>query len=214
MIKKFICVLVSFICLLSVNALALQVDSDFYVYGQNNKELCQVIGMTESELENYCQTNNITFLAANKTNTKQVRKTEVKDDFSKKVGNFLALKDKEILDLADDLTGFSDVSGTVLKRGNQKFLKVELKTTDSGGEYILTRYITVTDGTKKVLTFYTDANENTDYIEDVFSSQFKISRLTLILKIIYMIGIVSFSALAVIVLVAIIKETFTKKPTE
>ena len=125
MIKKFICVLAVFICLFSVNALALQVDSDFYIYGQQDTQLCQVIGMTENELKEYCKTNNITFLAVNKTNTKQIRKTEEKDDFSKKVGDFLALKDKEILDLTADLTGFSDVSGTVFEKGNKKFLKIE-----------------------------------------------------------------------------------------
>ncbi len=214
MIKRFICVLVSFICLFSVNIFALQLDSDFYVYGQNNKQLCEVIGMRESELENYCKTNSITFLAVNKTNTKQIRKTEVKDDFSKKVGNFLALKDKEIIDLAADITGFSDVSGTVLEKGNKKFLKVELKTEDSGGEYILTQYITVTGGTKEVLTFYTAANEDTDYIEDVFSSQFKTSSALSGLKIVAVVGIVLFSVLAVLVLVAIIRDTFEKEPTE
>lgn len=204
----------SFICLFSINAFALQLDGEFYIYGQNSKEICQVFGMNESELENYCTINNITFLAVNKTNTKQIRKTEVKDDFSKQLGDFLALEDKEILDLANDLTGFSDISGTVLEKGNQKFLKLEVKSTDSGGEYILTQYITVIDGVKEVLTFYTDANENTDYIEEVFSSQFKTTDRFFGLKILAVIGIFLFSLLAAVVVVAIIKDTFTKKPTE
>ena len=214
MIKKFICVLASFICLFSVNAFALQVDEDFYVYGQQDAQLCEVIGMTEGELKEYCKTNNITFLAVNKTNTKQIRKTEIKDDFSKKAGDFSAFKDKEILDLTEELTGFQNVSGTVFEKNEQKFLKVEVKTTDSGGEYIITQYITVTEGTKKTLTFYTDSKEDTDYIEKVFSSQFKSTNAVSALKVITIVGIALFSALALVVLVAIIKDTFTKKPTE
>ena len=214
MIKKFICVLASFICLFSVNAFALQVDKDFYVYGQQDAQLCEVIGMTEGELKEYCKTNNITFLAVNKTNTKQIRKAEIKDDFSKKAEDFSAFEDKEILDLTEELTGFSNVKGTVFKKGGQKFLKIEVKTTDSGGEYIITQYITVTGGAKKTLTFYTDAKEDTDYIEEVFSSQFKASDTISAFKVITVVGIVLFSVLALIVLVAIIKDTFTRKPID
>lgn len=214
MIKKIICVLASFICLFSVNAFALQVDKDFYVYGQQDAQLCEVIGMTESELKEYCKTNNITFLAVNKTNTKQIRKTEIKDDFSKKAGDFSAFKDEQILDLTEELTGFSNVKGTVFESGGQKFLKTEVKTTDSGGEYIITKYITVADAVKITLTFYTDAKEDTDYIEEVFSSQFKASNTVSAFKVITVVGIALFSALALVVLVAIIKDTFTKKPID
>lgn len=214
MIKKFIYVLASFICLFSVNAFALQVDKDFYVYGQQDAQLCEVIGTTESELKEYCSTNNITFLAVNKTNTKQIRKAEVKDSFSKKAGDFSAFEDKEILDLTEELTGFSNVSGTVIEENGQKFLKVDVKTTDSGGEYIITQYITVSDEVKSTLTFYTDAKENTDYIAKVFSSQFEDSSAVLPFKVITVVGMVLFSALALVVLVAIIKDTFTKEPID
>ena len=214
MIKKIICVLASFICLFSVNAFALQLDGEFYIYTQQDAQLCEVIGMTEGELEEYCKTNNITFLVVNKTNTKQIRKTEIKDNFSKKAGDFSAFEDKEILDLAEELTGFSNVKGTVFEKNEQKFLKVEVKTTDSGGEYIITQYITVTEETKKTLTFYTDSKEDTDYIEEVFTSQFKVSDTVSAFKVITVVGIVLFSVLAFMLLVAIIKDTFTRKPTE
>lgn len=214
MIKKFVLVFAVFLMLCSVNALALQVDDDFYVYGQNNEELCEVIDMTAYQLKEYCETNNITFLAVNKTNTKQIRKTEFEDGFSKKIGNLLALEEQEILALTEDLTGFSDVTGTVLEEGNKCFLKIEVKTEDSGGEYILTQYITVADSKKEILTFYTDADASTDYIEEAFASQFKASSTASALKIISIVGIVLFSILALVVIIAIIKDTFTKKPTE
>lgn len=208
MIKKIVLVFAVLVCLFSLNTMALQVDSDFYVYGQNNKELCDTIGMSEGELNEYCQTNNITFLAVDKDNQRQIRKTETKDAFSKKIGNFFALKDDEILELTEELTGFKNVKGAVLEKGNKKYLKVELKTTDSGGEYYLTQYLTVTDSKKEILSFYTNVNENTDYIENVFSSQFKTSSSVSVLKIISAIGIVLFSVLAVTVIVLIVKDTF------
>ena len=124
------------------------------------------------------------------------------------------MKDNEILELTEELTGFSGVRGTVFEKGNKKFLKVELKTKDSGGEYYLTQYITVENSKREVLSFYTDSKENTDYVEEVFSSQFKTSKSTSALKVISVIGMVLFGGLALVVFVAIIKDTFTKKPTD
>lgn len=170
--------------------------------------------MSESELKKYCENNNITFLAVNKTNTKQIRKTEIEDAFSKKIGNFFALKDNEIIDLAEELTGFSGVKGTVFEKGNKKFLKVEVKSSDSGGEYYLTQYITVSDSKKEILSFHTSSKESTDYVEEVFSSQFKTSKSSPVLKVLSVIGMVLFGALALVVLIAIIKDTFEKRPTD
>lgn len=214
MFKKFILIFSIIACLLSMNVFALQLDNEFYVYGQDNKELSKTIDMTESELKEYCKNNNITFLAVNKTNTKQIRKTEIEDAFSKKIGDFFALKDNEIIELAEELTGFSGVKGTVFEKGNKKFLKVELKSADSGGEYFLTQYITVSDSKKEILSFHTAKKENTDYIEEVFSSQFKTSKSSTALKVISVIGMVLFGGLALVVFVAIIKDTFEKRPTE
>lgn len=197
-----------------MNVFALQLDNEFYVYGQDNKELSKTIDMTESELKEYCKNNNITFLAVNKTNTKQIKRTEIEDAFSKKIGDFFALKDNEIIELAEELTGFSGVKGTVFEKGNKKFLKVELKSADSGGEYFLTQYITVSDSKKEILSFYTAKKENTDYVEEVFSSQFKTSKSSTALKVISVIGMVLFGGLALVVFVAIIKDTFEKRPTE
>ncbi len=214
MFKKFVLIFSVIACLLSVNVFALELDNEFYIYGQDNKELSKTVDMSESELKEYCKNNNITFLAVNKTNTKQIRKIETEDSFSKKIENFFALRDNEILELTEELTGFPDARGTVFEKGNKKFLKVELKTKDSGGEYYLTQYITVENSKKEVLNFYTDSKEDISYVEEVFSSQFKTSKSTSVLKVISVIGMVLFGGLALVVFVAIIKDTFDKKPTE
>ena len=81
-------------------------QDNFYVHGEANTYVSEILGMTENQLKDYVKDNNITYLAVNKDNTKQVRKTEISDAFSKKTGSFLALKDNEILELAEELTGF------------------------------------------------------------------------------------------------------------
>lgn len=214
MIKKIVLIASVLLCLFSINTLAIQVDKEFYIYGQNDKEICDAIGMSEGELKEYCKQNSITFLAVDKDNKRQIRKTEIKDEFSEKIGNFWALSQDEIADLADEITGFDNVKGTVEEGGDKRYLKVELKTKDSGGEYILTQYITVENSKKEILTFYTDIDTSTDYIEKAFDSQFKVSGSASVIKTLSIIGIVLFSALAIVVMVAIIKDTFEKKPTE
>lgn len=209
MYKKFIVIISVLVLLFSVNVSALKVSDDFYVYGKQTKELSKIFNMTEAELENYCKQNNITFLAADKENARQIRKTEITDDFSKKIVSFSALDDSEILLLAGDISGFSDTKGEVINKNGEKYLKTEVKTKDSGGEYLLTQYVTVENSVKTVLSFYTAKDVSTDYIEKVFSSES--GSKTLALKVIVALGIALFSAFALAILGLIIKDTFFKK---
>lgn len=167
-LKKFCSIL--FVCLL----LAINVSAEeFLVYGKQNSALAKTLGMSETELKDYCKSSGITYLAANADNTKQVRKTEIQDAFSKQIVDFAVLKDKEILDLTTELTGFSDAKGEVVVKNSYKFLKIEMETEDSGGKYILTQYITVKKSTKQVLTFYTAVDADRGYIDEIFEQQFK-----------------------------------------
>ncbi len=208
MLKKIlIFVFVVFTLTLNVSAKS----EEFYVYGQDNSSLSEILVMSENELEVYVETSNITYLAVNKTNTKQIKKVEYIDDFSKKVQSFLALRDNEILELAEDLSGIENIKGEVFEKGHYKFLKVSAKTKDSGGEYVLTQYITVNKGKKEILSFYTTDGEDTKYINEYFKSVFGIKETSATLKALSIIGTVLFSLLAVVVLVAIVKETYGKK---
>lgn len=209
MYKKFIVIISVLVLLFSVNVSALKVSDDFYVYGKQTEELAKIFNMTETELGNYCEQNNITFLAADKENARQIRKTEITDNFSKKIGSFSALEDSEILLLTGDISGFWDVKGEVIGKNGKKYLKTEVKTKDSGGEYLLTQYVTVENSVKTVLSFYTAKDVSTDYIEKVFSSES--GSKTLALKVIVALGIALFSAFALAILGLIIKDTFFKK---
>lgn len=205
--KKFL-IFVCLFCILGLNVSA-KSDETFYVYGEDNKEICEILGMTEVELKEYVEYTDITYLAVNKQNTKQIKKTEYEDEFSQKVQNFLSLEDSEILALSPNLTDMPDIKGEIVEKGGRKYLKVSAKTEDSGGEYILTQYITVFGGKKEILSFYTDINVGTNYIDEYFNSQFE--ETSPVFKIVAITGTIFFSVLGLIVLVAIIKDTFIAK---
>lgn len=211
MYKKIITILLVLIGLFSLELSALEVPEEFYVYNKDNQKLSETLGMTENELQEYCQKNKITFLAVNPQNTKQVRKIEQSDEFSLKIVNLSVLSDKEILDLTENLASVPNVSGKVETQNSQKYLKIEAQTKDSGGEYILTQYITVKDGIKTVLTFYTEKGESREYVEKVFNSQISVNN---IFKIVVLAGIGLFALLAVVVVVFLIKEIFLNKAAE
>jgi hypothetical protein len=110
------------------------------------------------------------YLAVNSGNTKQIRiRTEI-TEFSNSIGNISNLSDDNITALISDIVGIEDVNGDIIEKDGQKFIKIQLRSTDSGGEYILTQYFTVASKQNFVLSFYTDINEDTEYIEKTFES--------------------------------------------
>lgn len=201
--KKVVLMLSLLVCLFSVNVSALQVGDEFLVYGKDNDKLSQTLGMSETEINQFCKTNSIVFIAVNSDNTKQIRKTEITDSFSQKIGDLSVMKNSDILKLQDNLSSVQGVSGTIVEKDNSKYLKVEAKTQDSGGEYVLTQYVTVKDGKKHTLSFYTASDESRDYIENIFNSQFKGNNT---LETVAILGICVFVGVAIVVTVLIIKD--------
>ena len=147
-------------------------EDDFFVKGEDDTQISQLLGMTKTEFDNYCNQNNVTYFAVNKDNTKQIKRSEYSDEFSNKVVDLSALEDDKILELAPSLSGFEEARGEVVKHNNLKFLKVEMSTSDGGGEYVLTQYVTVKQARKIVLVFYSDADFSREYITSVFQNQF------------------------------------------
>lgn len=198
-IKKTICLLV--LCLLFVfNVTA---TDEFFIFGEQTDKVAKVLGMSEEKVETYCKENKITYLAVNKDNTKQIRKAEFADEFSKKMVDISVLEDKEILEFSSLISTFESANGKVITHGDKKFLKVELETVDSGGKYYLTQYVTVCDAQKTVLTFYTADGQDKSYIDDVFESQFPQKT---DYKPYIIIGVIVFTLIGAVVAVLIIKE--------
>lgn len=151
---------------------ALEIGDDFYLYGRDDKRLAATLDMTEEEVKAYCTENNITLLAVNKDNTKQIREIVRETEFSKTVKNLAVLKNDEILDLTYQLCGIENAKGKVIEKDAYKYLKIEVRGKDSGGEYILTQYITVKNSKTVTLSFYTSNGEDISYTDKIFNSQF------------------------------------------
>lgn len=175
LIKRIITLIFAFILIFNIEAAALsnitlKPDGEFYIYGENNGEISELLGLKENELPDYCKDNNIVFLAANKDNSKQIRVDCYSTEFSENVVNISALPDDKIMQLSADIIGLEDVKSVIITKDGQKFIKTELMSEDSGGKYSVTQYITVANKKNYILNFYTDAKQDDKYIEKSFES--------------------------------------------
>ena len=143
---------------------------DFYVYGEQTEKVADILGMSEADLKDNCQQNGVAYLAVDKANTKQIKVTHIITDFSNSIINLSNLSDSNISALVPNITGVEGAMGEIIKKDGQKFIKAQFKTNDSGGEYILTQYITVAERNVVALSFYTSSGESTNYIEETFES--------------------------------------------
>ena len=204
-VKKILCFIVAFALCFSFSVSA---EEEFVVYGEDDIELfCRAFGMDDCEIVDYVNENNITYLAINRDNTKQIKRSEIVDAFSQKVVDFSVLDDSEIIELNKELSGFENAVGEVVSVGGFKLLKSELKTEDSGGEYVLTQFVTVKNSKKIILSFYTASSADRAYIEDALKEQFPKERN---FKPVAIVGTVAFSLAIAVALVLIIAE-FRKK---
>ena len=150
--------------------ISLKAGDEFSVYGEDSKKVAEILGMSETALNEYTQQNNIVYLAVNDGNTKQIRLTVNTTDFSGSIGNLSLLSDSEIEGLIPDITGDSAVKGEIIENGGQKFVLSRVSSEDSGGGYTLARYFTVAGDNEYILSFYTSDGVSEDYIAEVFES--------------------------------------------
>lgn len=170
LIKRFFAVLTVFCFIFSINAnaeniISLKPNGNFFTYGEQANTVSEILGMSSSDLQEYCEDNNILYLAVNSDNSKQIRISKKSNDFSNSVVNITNLSDEKIKNLIPDIIGLDNVKGDIVDLNGQKAVKVELRSSDSGGDFLLTEYYTVANRENYVISFYTNASENTEYIE-------------------------------------------------
>ena len=174
LIKRFFSLFLVLCCILSCTVLAseefsLKVGKEFFVYGEDDEKLAKVLDIPQDKIKEYSG-KNVVYLAANKDNSKQIRITTGQNAFTYSVVNISNFTDDKILALIPQITEIEDITGEIINKNGQKFIKTQLRSNDSGGDYILTQYITVADKKSFVLNFYTNADVNDSYIEDVFKT--------------------------------------------
>lgn len=160
LLKKWLCALLCLcFCGFSVAAetsVSLSPGSDFSVYNAEKETVASILGLSLEELDTFCREENIAYLAVNHDNTCQIRVSVYETGFSENIGNLSALSDEKILALLPELTGGNQ--GEVLKKDSQKFIHEQLRSADSGGDYLLDRYTTVASKKVYLLLIYTAEN--------------------------------------------------------
>lgn len=158
------CFLFSFV-VSAQNNITLKPYGEFYIYGEDNDKIAEILGLSKTELQEYCTENGIIYLALNNNNSKQIRITQSQTDFTNSIINITGLSDDKINELIPHIAGIENVRGEVIDHNGQKLVKTQLRSGDSGGDFILTEYITVADRLCYILSFYTSASTDSDYIE-------------------------------------------------
>lgn len=169
--KIIIALLLCLIFIANVSALSVDQitpDKEFIIYSADPESVAKVLKTNTEELEKKVKEQNIIYLAVNKKNTKQIQLTCDETAFSKTVGNLSALSDSSIKTLIPDITGKENIKSKIVIKENQKYVNINLLSEDNG--YILTQYFTVRDKKLYTLSFYTDKNVSTDYIETAFTT--------------------------------------------
>lgn len=175
LVKRFLTavLILSFCLTFNVSALSgleLKVENEFISFAENSEKVAEIFKSDAKEITEYCKTEGIEYLAVNEKNTKQIRITSKQNEFTSSVINISGLSNDKISALLPELLGDSNIKGEILEKNGQKFIRTDMMSTDSGGKYRITEYITVADKESIVLSFYTAENENDSYIEACFKS--------------------------------------------
>lgn len=221
MIKKLF-IFIAVLSLFSIGVSAeenihLKPHGEFYIYGEQNQKITEILGSDTKEIDEFCEQNAIEFLAVNENNTKQIRLSCYSDDFSSSIININGLSDDKIIELLPDITGFENVKGEIINKNGQKFVKIQLKSSDSGGEFLTAQYFTVAGRKNYVLSFYTHVDEKTDYIDKTFETfdckEFDVSNppTNNFIRYTVLISIFIFFAVSVLIIFTIIKDIRKKE---
>ena len=170
--KRIIALIAVFILLFSLTVSAdssinITPDGEFIT---ETEQIAKIIGMDKNELLDFCIENKIVYIAVNKDNSKQIRVTVKENDFSNGIVNINGLSDDKINAVLPDVIGVEGIKGEIINKDGQKFIKTEMSSKDSGGDFILTEYITVANKKVYVLSFYTNKKADTKYIEKTFET--------------------------------------------
>lgn len=145
-------------------------EFEVFTEGENAEKAAEIVVLDKDRLESYCRENGIIYFAVNSDNTKQIRISVGESEFSGSVINLSNLSDDNITALMTDITGSREIRGDIVEKDGQKFVKTQISTSDSGGEYTVIQYITVAAKKEYVLSFYTSDSEDTDYTETLFKT--------------------------------------------
>ena len=165
-----ICICGGFTAFAEGKVVTVEPHGEFFVYGTDTERVAEILGMTVDRLDGYVKDNNILYLAVDEKNSKQIKVDSFVTDFSSSVINLSLISNDKINALIPDIVGIDGVKGEIVNKNGQKFIKTQLSSTDSGGGYNVTQYITVADKKVYILSFYNDRDVGTEYIAKTFET--------------------------------------------
>lgn len=228
MIKKTVlfitvlCLLFSFTVSAAQETFSVKVSDEFYTIDEDKEKVCEILGYSKAEFDSYCSENDIKFFAVNSDNTKQVKLSIITTDFSNAVINISNFTDDKITSLLPDMTGIENVKGEIIDKSGQKFALIQLRSSDSGGDFILREYITVADKKSYTLSFYMESGADDSFVSEIFetytakdfvSSESGLSAVSA-LKYILPIAVGLFAAVCIIIAVTIMRDIRKSKTEE
>ncbi len=167
-----LCFIFLFSCPVSAESkgYTVEIPEEFYVSYGNSKDdmVAKIIGMDQEKYNNYFIANGILFIAVKEDNSAQIRFSRYRNEFSEKLGNLSNLNEQEFGEIAEMLSKGKSYSSK--RSGEQPFIAISEKLSDSGGEYVSTQYITVKNGNIYQLSCYNKGDKVSEEIDNVFSS--------------------------------------------
>ncbi len=184
--------------------------------GEDLGSLSAVLGMSEDELSDYYQSNNLLLVAADKDNTHQLQLAKINNEFSELVGDMSTLDNDQLGEVALELSGGKE-GYSFTENGGLKYIVITETLNDSGGEYTVTQFCTVTGGDMYRLSFYNSGDKTEPAVYEIFES-FEIEGVNggvpLLVTLLIVLGIAAFAAVAVFCVFSIIKERKNQKEQE
>lgn len=218
-LKKII-LAICLVFLLGFSVTALEIDKitpdeDFIVYSKNPGKVAEVLSCDPESLANKITDQNIKFLAVNEDGSKQIQGTETETDFASSVKNLSNLSDSSIKTLLPDITGLPNITGKIVSKDGQKYVKINLK--NENEDYILTQFFTVQDSKLCTVSFYTKSGVSTEYIDNTFKTEGSISdnieipKTPTAFKVIVVIGTVIFGLACLVLIYSIARDIINSR---
>ncbi len=146
------------IILISVNASALSIEEHSLEFDvseeytmltannlKKNEDFIKSLGHSVSSMQTFFKDNSVLIFAANSDNSKQIKLTYNKTDFSTQIGSLKNLNDNDFYGVFEQILG-KDAKGQLYITNNMKMYCVASKSSDSGGNYCTIQFFTIING--------------------------------------------------------------------
>lgn len=184
--------------------------------GDDLTEISEKLNMTTDDLNTYFNKNGLLYLAVSADTKTQVRLSAFTDNFSSAVSDISHLDDKALDEFISAVSEEDEGGCEVVVNNGRKYIVVKNTLKDSGGIYTVTQYITICNSKTFYFAGYNEGENTSDVINTLFKS-FTLQEKPLdtpdytIPTIFIIIGIAVFSALAIIMVIGIIKSYLKDK---